>query len=62
MPLAGGELAAVVLALDRRVGAGVERLFLQLGELIEAFLQGHRGRERCTAVSRCHAPEATSRP
>ena len=61
-PLPRRQLAAVVLALDRRVGAGVDRLFLQLGQLIEAFLQGHRGRDRCTAFSGCHAPEATSRP
>ena len=35
--LAGGELAPLVLAPDRRLGAGVQRLFLQLAELLEAL-------------------------
>jgi hypothetical protein len=43
-PLASGELAAVVLPLDRRVGSRVPRLLLQLGQLLEALLERHRRR------------------
>ena len=42
--LAGGELAPLVLAPDRRLGPGVQRLFLQLAELLEAL--GDRVRRR----------------
>ena len=52
--LAGGELAALVLAPDRRFGPGVQRLFLQLGELLEALGDRVRG------VG--HAGQASSRP
>ena len=45
-PLAGEHLAPVVLALPRRLRAGVERFFLALVELLEALAQrvfGHGG-------------------
>ena len=42
--LAGGELAPLVLAPDRRLRAGVQRLFLELGELFEPL--GDRVRRR----------------
>ena len=45
-PLAGGELAPVVLAPDRRLGPGVQRLFLELGELLEPLGHRVRGRRR----------------
>ena len=41
-PLAGGELAPLVLALDRGVAPRVQRLFAQIGELDEAFLDRMR--------------------
>ena len=41
--LAGGELAPLVLAADRRLVAGRARLFLQLGELLEPLVDRVRG-------------------
>ena len=43
-PLAGGELAPLVLALDRLRAAGVQRLLAQLVELLEALLDRVRDR------------------
>ena len=40
--LAGGELAPLVLALDRGVAPRVQRLLAQIGELDEAFLDRMR--------------------
>ena len=38
--LAGEQLALGVLALDRPLGAGVQRLFLALRQLLDALLHG----------------------
>ena len=38
--------------------AGVERLFLQLRELVETVLEGNRGRRRCAAVGCGHGGQA----
>ena len=69
-PLTRGELAALVLALDRRRAAGVQRLLAQLGELLEplldrvdgvehGFLDGHSARRGYRA--REHGPAGKRR-
>ena len=61
--LAGGELASLVLAPHRRLRTGVERLFLQLGEMLEAIAHGmSRGWERRAARIVSHTSEASWRP
>jgi hypothetical protein len=49
---ADGELAPLVLALDRRGRAGVQRLFTQLVELLQALLDRvGNGCDRCAALA-----------
>ena len=58
--LAGGELAPLVLAPDRRLAPGVQRLFLQLRELLEALLDRVRHRSPgSAAASPCGASAST---
>ena len=52
--LAGGQLAALVLALDGPLGPGVKGLFLALGQLLEPLVHGVR--------VLTHELEATGRP
>ena len=52
-PLTGGELAPGVLTLDRRRAAGVERLLLELGQLLDPLVErvrGHVARRGLVAV------------
>ena len=63
--LARGELAALVLALDRRRAPGVQRLLAQLGELREPLLDrvGHRcGARHGSSATAAQARHDTAGP
>ena len=60
--LAGGELAPLVLAPDRRLGTGVQRLFLQLAELLEALRDRVRARARAARRWMSSAMPGKARP